>query len=50
MPPETVPSAEQDHHFDDSVKDLNSGEILFWMIFSCQVIILKMRYLSVVYF
>ncbi|XP_055828036.1 centromere protein C isoform X2 [Solanum dulcamara] len=27
MPPETVPSAEQDHHFDDSVKDLNSDQL-----------------------
>ncbi|XP_016569680.2 uncharacterized protein LOC107867783 isoform X3 [Capsicum annuum] len=25
MPPETAPSAEQDHHFEDSVKDLNNG-------------------------
>lgn len=33
MLPETAPSAEQDHYFEDSVKDLNSGEILFWMIF-----------------
>ncbi|CAN4086799.1 unnamed protein product [Withania somnifera] len=27
MPPETVPSAEQDHHFEESVKDLNNDQL-----------------------
>ncbi|CAN4088942.1 unnamed protein product [Withania somnifera] len=27
MPPETVPSAEHDHHFEDSVKDLSNDQL-----------------------
>ncbi|KAM3361672.1 putative protein isoform X1 [Capsicum galapagoense] len=40
MPPETVPSAEQDHHFEDFVKDLNNDKV-----FSLQKIMMSKKFL-----
>ncbi|KAM3305869.1 putative protein isoform X1 [Capsicum chacoense] len=40
MPPEITPSAEQDHHFEDSVKDLNN-----YKVFALQKIMMSKKFL-----